>query len=549
MSPFRSVNDFDGDNIAAVLTDGMNTEIQCNVRDLQNSSEVATGHGDLDGYELYDLVALNENEYGVVVLVGPERLRVVNHLDLAKEVRPQELQGKKNHQSSRASAFDSQQTSIYPGDSVKIVSGVHAGKSGAIKHIMKGNLWLHSNTYLKHAGVIAVRARFCVVHGKRAGMLPGAGATSFASSASTAAASVGSKVASVTGPNYKAARDSHVGKTVRITKGQYKGELAQVVDATGTHFSVELLSKMRKVMVEKEKTVLVGDKGGSLDPEKRAQRHPGGMDPRMGPFGIPATPFLTAETPHGIGGETPRMLGNETPMLGGETPGSRTPGYADGGDSWNITESDVLPAATSSSSSAAAASSGVTPFGYSSAQTFNSNSVNSTPTGSHMAWEENYVVVFKKGALTGKFGVVRRRPTADGFVRVSLYDPSSQSLDRDERDVPHGDLALAEPGKKCRIKVRNSSGGLLELLVSGEFLTLLSLVSPPRSSGAGGDGEQSGGDRGGEDDQRQGRHPRAVGQRREDDGNVQVGQRRVGVLKKHGTGEGRRREPGGFEKR
>jgi transcription elongation factor SPT5 len=114
-----------------------------------------------------------------------------------------------------------------------------------------------------------------------------------------------------------------VGKTVRITKGQYKGELAQVVDATGTHFSVELLSKMRKVMVEKEKTVLVGDKGGSLDPEKRAQRHPGGMDPRMGPFGIPATPFLTAETPHGIGGETPRMLGNETPMLGGETPGSR----------------------------------------------------------------------------------------------------------------------------------------------------------------------------------------------------------------------------------
>ena len=234
----------------------MNTEIQCHVRDLQSSSEVATGHGDLDGYELYDLVALNENEYGVVVLVGPERLRVVNHIDLTKEVRPQELQGKKNHQSNRASAFDSQQTSIYPGDTVKIVSGVHAGKAGAIKHIMKGNLWLHSNTYLKNAGIIAVRARFCVVHGKRAGMLPGAGAASFASSASTAA-SVGSKVASVAGPNYKAARDSHVGKTVRITKGQYKGELAQVVDATGTHYSVELLSKMRKVMVEKEKTVLV----------------------------------------------------------------------------------------------------------------------------------------------------------------------------------------------------------------------------------------------------------------------------------------------------
>lgn len=151
------------------------------------------------------------------------------------------------------------------------------------------------------------------------------------------------------------------------------------------------------------------------------------------------------------------MLGGETPMHGSETPGSRTPGYADGGDSWNITENDVLPTSSSSSAvaaaSAAAASSGVTPFGYSSAQTFGSNSVNSTPLGSHMSWEENYVVVFKKGGWVGKYGVVRRRPAADGLVRVSLFDPMLQTADREERDVPHTDMVLAEPGKKCRIKV------------------------------------------------------------------------------------------------
>ena len=45
-----SVNSIDGDHIAAILTDGMNTEIQCNVSHLQTSSEVTTGHGHLMGY-------------------------------------------------------------------------------------------------------------------------------------------------------------------------------------------------------------------------------------------------------------------------------------------------------------------------------------------------------------------------------------------------------------------------------------------------------------------------------------------------------------------
>ena len=44
-----SVNNVDGDHIAAILTDGMNNEIQCNVGHLQTSSEVTTGHGHLMG--------------------------------------------------------------------------------------------------------------------------------------------------------------------------------------------------------------------------------------------------------------------------------------------------------------------------------------------------------------------------------------------------------------------------------------------------------------------------------------------------------------------
>ena len=46
------MNNVDGDHIAAILTDGMNNEIQCNVGHLQTSSEVTTGHGHLMGLVL-----------------------------------------------------------------------------------------------------------------------------------------------------------------------------------------------------------------------------------------------------------------------------------------------------------------------------------------------------------------------------------------------------------------------------------------------------------------------------------------------------------------
>ena len=44
-------------------------------------------------YELYDLVALHNNEAAVVVAVGTEKLAVVNLSDERKELLPPELQG------------------------------------------------------------------------------------------------------------------------------------------------------------------------------------------------------------------------------------------------------------------------------------------------------------------------------------------------------------------------------------------------------------------------------------------------------------------------
>jgi transcription elongation factor SPT5 len=359
-----NVNIQEGRAVAAILTDGINSEIVVDVSNLQVSNEVTTGLGSLMGYELYDLVALSDNECAVVIFVGSEKLTVKNHLDLVKDVYPQELQGKRNSQSTRSTGFDKHQNNIAVGNVVNVLDGAYAKKSGTIKHIMKGTLWLHSDSILKHSGIFAVRARSCVVAGvKKApglGAIPalgGAAATSaygasMSAGLNTAASSVGIKMSNFAKPNPKAGRDASVGLTVRITKGQYKGLLAQVVDASGEQYTVELLAKLKKITVDKANTAMVGDKGGSLDPKKRVVA--GGLNEIL-----PDTKYLQGETPSHISmGDTPsRSFGAATPSstpssyygnssyYGEATPmGMQTPG----GNVWSVSDKDLASNATGS---------------------------------------------------------------------------------------------------------------------------------------------------------------------------------------------------------
>ena len=65
-----SLKSIDSKPTAVILTDGMNTEILCDVANLQLSSDITIGLSNLMGYELYDLVVLNDNESAVIITVG-----------------------------------------------------------------------------------------------------------------------------------------------------------------------------------------------------------------------------------------------------------------------------------------------------------------------------------------------------------------------------------------------------------------------------------------------------------------------------------------------
>ena len=303
-----AVEQMDGETdwTAVVLTDLTNREISVRTSQVRESAEVASGQDKLAGYELYDLVVLSgggsTNEVGVIVRVGREDFTVVNNHGIVREVRPEELRGKRNAGSNRALAVDVQGNQIRVGDQVSVTEGPHKGKQATIKRMSRTQLFLYSQTRIENAGIFVVRSRSCLLSGSRSQNRGGAGdggASPFStpkSESNGAGGGAGGK-----------RDDALIGKTVRIQAGQWKGYLGTVSDATATHVQVELHSRLKKVMVVRERVAVAGDKFGSTE------------DPTRTHAPVQNISMAGGATPFNGGGATP-MHGGATPMHGGATP-------------------------------------------------------------------------------------------------------------------------------------------------------------------------------------------------------------------------------------
>ena len=312
-----AVESIDGemDCTAVVLTDVTNKEISLRTSQLRESAEVASGQDKLSGYELYDLVVLSgggsANEVGVIVRVGREDFTVVNNHGIAREVRPEELRGKKNSMSARAVALDVQGNQIRVGDSVNIAEGPHKGKTATIKRMSRAQLFLHSQTRSDHAGIFVVRSRSCILAGSRSQNRGGADGSN--GSFSNAQGQANGGAAGAKGKK----DDGLIGKTVRVQAGQWKGYIGTVSDSTATHVQVELHSRLKKVLVVRDRVLVIGDKFGATEPQSQ-NIDSGNVAP--GPLAM-ATPMMAlgGATPaiHGFGGATPAHETDEVWRPGG----------------------------------------------------------------------------------------------------------------------------------------------------------------------------------------------------------------------------------------
>ena len=191
---------------------------------------------------------------------------------------------------------------------MNVTSGTYAKLTGTVRHIMKGVFWLHSNLHLKNSGIFVTRGRLCILAGSKI---------------NDNSMNTQQQKFQPAATQKRHGKDDSIGKTLRITKGEYKGHLAQIIENDGEKYKVELLSKMKKITIEKTKTVIIGDKEGSL--ETANQRRSEGMyDPSMA---VPSTPFYTQDTPHYYASNaTPHHYsGGETPGPGGGMTPGRTP--------------------------------------------------------------------------------------------------------------------------------------------------------------------------------------------------------------------------------
>jgi hypothetical protein len=394
------------------------------------------------GYELYDLVALNDNESGVIINVGMERLKVINHLGVVKDVVPQEIRSKLNHVSLRNKSFDGYSNSFGVGDTLSVISGtVHLKLTGTVKHINKGNVWLHSNHYLKNSGIFVIKGRNCMLvggsssgGGNTGGMGMGnnnsnsynayAGGNSVGSSSqqSTPSAGISQRYTGGGGGNAGGrggggrgrgdTRNNEIGTTVRIIKGGFKGHLGQIVDVTSSHYSIEMLTKLKKVVIPKKDTIPVGNRYGSYEKSNSMPSMiPGGIGGQPGPeFGMgggmgSSTPFLSAPTPiHLLGSETPALFGNETPYMGMSGNGN-----FDDDSAWKITDNDRTNVQNTSFGNASEMGSGVGGGG---------NSIISGLSGSMIGGNDR---------LTLPVNEFSTFPTSSSTLSASAYTPSAMS--------------------------------------------------------------------------------------------------------------------------
>ncbi|XP_065901538.1 transcription elongation factor SPT5-like [Dysidea avara] len=338
-------------NIAIIFSDLTLYELKVRPHDLQLCSETSTGVDSTGQFQWGDLVTLDSQMVGVIVRLEKEAFKVLNQHGKLQHV-PQHMVQKRNN---RAVALDMNQNSISARDIVKVVDGPNTGKQGEIKHVYRGSVFIQSRNMVENGGLIVSKARHVELAG---GAGIAATGTGFVPQSPRPHGGPGAAGGGMRGGGGGGGRGrgrgrgskEHqlIGKTIRITRGPYKGYIGIVRDATETTARVELHTTCNTISVDISRIAEV-----TPGQHRTGMTSQWGVTPR---FGGAQTPMVGSMTPmHGVAsGRTP-LFGSHTPQHGdgGRTPSygymtpshdpSRTPSH--GGSAWDPS-SAATPART-----------------------------------------------------------------------------------------------------------------------------------------------------------------------------------------------------------
>ena len=181
-----------------------------------------------------------------IIKVDRESMRVLDQNGSVRSVLPSQVTNKIEHRKD-AIATDRNGSEIRYGDTVREVFGEN--KRGTVLHIHRSFLFVQDRTQAENSGLFVVRStNVATVAAKGGRITTGPDLTKLNPALQKSANGTNGAMA----PPKSFGRDRTIGKTVKITRGPYKGMLGIVKDTTDTAARVELHSKNKIVSVNKE---------------------------------------------------------------------------------------------------------------------------------------------------------------------------------------------------------------------------------------------------------------------------------------------------------
>ncbi|KAJ3695918.1 hypothetical protein LUZ60_001295 [Juncus effusus] len=317
-------------HVLTILSHTTQEHIDVFASDVVQSSGIMTGVTQIGGYELHDLVLLNDMSFGVIVSVESKAFQVLKWVPDRSEVVSVKLGQIKGKIEGRIKAKDCFNKLISSKDFVTVVDGPLEGKKGTVEHIYNGILFIH-----ERAGFICAKARSCRLAGgsnnsHRSSNKMNALESRYGAMGSSSNVFHSQPRLPPKGPfsHYgdggrsgggRGQRDELVGKTVRIRSGPYKGCLGRVTElVTDVIVRVELQSQINKVTVNRDQ--IIDATNTAAGPSRELRYSLGGETP-IHPSRTPLRPMQTpmrdpSGTPiHGSGGWHPMSSPPTTPPM------------------------------------------------------------------------------------------------------------------------------------------------------------------------------------------------------------------------------------------
>ena len=229
------VTHVDGETVT-FLSDVSQAEVKVFAKDVREAAEASSGVNAVGGYELHDLVQLDQLTVGCVFKIDHDSFRVLDQTGIVRSVALSEMGMKLDTRNAVATDMDGSE--MRPGDDMKeiIPDTVREGRKGRVLHVYRGlYVWLHDREALENAGVFTCTTRNLKSPApSKATRKPlGLNPEVFGEQQQQAQAALQSGAG-------RGRRDGRLNKMVSITRGPRKGKKGRVKEITGVMARVEL---------------------------------------------------------------------------------------------------------------------------------------------------------------------------------------------------------------------------------------------------------------------------------------------------------------------